>query len=211
MDVQSELHFEKENCAKQHEKHKLEVKRLMEKVKTLENENREIQQSYEEIRLVYSTKESNLEMEQNHEVSTPDVELSRLDNSSRPRSKGLLKTIVHQNGTTEYQLEDLIVYQYANGDVRQDHSGKERLTEYYYSHTKCWNVTYPSGDQVYYFEDGRREAHLCNGFVQILMKGHMSAYSCSCDDPTSVHSIPISEVSMKILHPCPQIAFPSLD
>ena len=112
---------------------------------------------------------------------------------------------VHENNTVETRWDDGVVqYVYENGDVRQ--SDGRGIVEYLYADIECWNTSYPDGDHVYYFKDGRRECHRADGTVQILLDGHQRAHGCCVSQSggkTTAASIPVDRINPKLLHACP--------
>ncbi len=111
----------------------------------------------------------------------------------------------HDNNTVERRWNDgssTVQYLYENGDVRQsDSSG---IVEYLYAGVDCWNTSYPDGDHVYYFKDGRRECHGADGTVQILVDGHHRAYGCCDGGSGTAAGIPVDKINPKLLQPCPR-------
>lgn len=119
------------------------------------------------------------------------------------RKKGIVR--VHENGTVETQWDDGVAqYTYENGDVRQSYA--HGIVEYLYADIGCWNTSYPDGEHMYYFKDGRRECHQVDGTVQILVDGHRQAYAC-CRPESGGHQAtkPISRdrVNPKLFQACP--------
>jgi len=122
-------------------------------------------------------------------------------------SDGSTSVHVHHydNNTVERRWNDgssTVQYLYENGDVRQsDSSG---IVEYLYAGVECWNTSYPDGDHVYYFKDGRRECHGADGTVQILVDGHHRAYGCCDGGSGTAAGIPVDKINPKLLQPCPR-------
>ena len=121
----------------------------------------------------------------------------------RERKEGVVR--VHENKTVETRWDDgAVQYVYDNGDVRQSYAFG--IVEYLYADIACWNTSYPGGDHVYYFKDGRRECHHADGTVQILVDGQRKAYAC-CRPESSAHqttaSIPEEHVNPKLLQAPP--------
>ena len=217
--VQSELGLIKEKLTGEVEKYKQEVGRILQQKKSLQAEVKELKRSLAEAKIHLGTPSP-----QSRSPSRQAFQDTRQEDLGTPK-RGMCppkKSPVHQrnqedlqcgetdeqtvskttyeNGTERTSWQGYACYEYTNGDIRQEHPSG--VVEYFYESLGCWHVAHTSGEDVYYFEDGRREAHLSNDVIQISLQGNPSAYSC-INGSTELHPIPLSDVNALLLCPCP--------
>jgi len=176
------------------QKHTLDVERYRERQKDLEEEIVMLRNS---LATRQSTKKNMMQspatpQDTSEYVSTPLI------------AQETVRVVHHENNTVEKQLSNGIVqFLYDNGDVRQSYESSGTV-EYFYSDIGCWDTSYPNGDHVYHFKDGRRECHCSDGTIQILLAGQKAAFSTTPSSP-NMQSIPLRSLNRKILQACPAI------
>ena len=215
--VQSELGLIKEKLTGEVEKYKQEAGRILQQKKNLQAEVKELKRSLAEAKIHLGTPSP-----ESRSPSRLAFQDTRQDDLATPKRGMCPPKPVHQrnqedsmpgetheqtaskttyeNGTERTAWQGYACYEYTNGDIRQEHPSG--VVEYFYESLGCWHVAHTSGEDVYYFDDGRREAHLKNDVIQISLQGNPSAYSC-INGSTELHPIPLSEVNALLLCPCP--------
>ena len=220
--MQEQVTKEREKAKLLTERHKLEAQRLQDRQHELEQQVKDLKSklmdSQNEIFHLMEKCESSKGRRSNDSeaVQTPHTKgqkYARMDPQNSPEHsedtsqdarslQSCVKTI-HANGTVEYAWENgRRKLEYSNGDVKQE--GVSGMVEYYYADVNCWNVSHPSGEEIYYFSEGRREAHLKDGTIQVLIEGHLSAYVCTSNGQAPSEKLPLSKLNVYLLYPCPQ-------
>ena len=191
--VQAALKDAKAKGKAQAQKHHVEISKYRDMERKMEEEIMDLQETLAKYRLMSDDVKP-------HSVRLP----STPDEQSCPASTQmncLVHEMRHSNNTVERQWENgSTQFVYENGDVRQ--TFESLVVQYYYSSIDCWNTSYPNGDHVYYFKDGRRECHCSDGTIQILLQNHQLAYSTQ-GPLHALQSIPIHNINTNILKPCP--------
>ena len=218
--VQSELGLTKEKLTAEVEKYKQEAGRILQQKKSLQAEVKELKRSLAEAKIHLGTPSpesrspSRLDFQdiRQDDLATPKRGMCppkkspvrhRNQEDSTPEDSTHEQTVSktkYENGTERTAWQGYACYEYTNGDIRQEHPSG--VVEYFYDSLGCWHVAHISGEDVYYFEDGRREAHLNNNVIQIALQGNPSAYSC-INGSIELKPIPLSEVNALLLCPCP--------
>lgn len=195
--VQAALKDAKAKGKAQAQKHHVEIAKYREREKTMEEEIMHLQETLAKYRLTSDDVKR-------HSVrlpSTPDEQPCPA--STEVMKHGIVEEIKHPNNTVERRWANgSKQFVYENGDVRQTFDSQ--VVQYYYSSIDCWNTSYPNGDHVYYFKDGRRECHCSDGTIQILLQNHQVAYSTQ-GPLHALQSIPIHSINTNLLQPCPTI------
>ena len=144
-------------------------------------------------------------------IQSPATPQDTSEHMSTPVSpQQTVRIVHHDNNTIEKQLSNgTVQFLYDNGDVRQSYESSG-IVEYFYSDIGCWDTSYPNGDHVYHFKDGRRECHCSDGIIQILLAGQQAAYSTK-PDSSKMQSIPLRSLNRKILQACPVIVSSTAD
>lgn len=102
--------------------------------------------------------------------STEDTEASVPLQELSPKSPKVVAPTVKcfDNGTICKQwLDGYSLTTYVNGDLKQ--TFPSGITEYYYASAQIWQVSHPSNIEVYYFPNGRVEAHHPDGLKEVLL------------------------------------------
>lgn len=177
------------------QKHTLDVERYKARQKDME----------EEILMLRNSLTTRQNTKRGAVVQSPSTPQDISECVSTPMSpQETIRVVHHDNNTIEKQLSNgTVQFLYENGDVRQSYQSSG-IVEYFYSDIGCWDTSYPNGDHVYHFKDGRRECHCSDGIIQILLAGQQAAFSTSCNS-TNMQSIPLRSLNKKILHSCPVI------
>ena len=217
-DYQLLIDEQKEKLKSEMQKHTTEIRGYKERQKRLEDDISVLQDTLANIHL--GQKDCISSFDSPTDVpGTPD-DTQRNDNrrfcakgskltSQSQGATSVLKQIQHKNQTVETIWSNgMIQFNYINGDVRKSYQDSG-VVDYFYCGIQCWNTTYPDGEYVFYFQDGRRECYCLDGKVQILLPDHQIVYSTSISEGDNIHCIPISAINTKILHPCPEESWSS--
>ena len=179
----------------------LDVERYRERQKEME----------EEITMLRNSLANRQNTKKGSTIQSPATPQDTSEHMSTPVSpQQTVRIVHHDNNTIEKQLSNgTVQFLYDNGDVRQSYESSG-IVEYFYSDIGCWDTSYPNGDHVYHFKDGRRECHCSDGIIQILLAGQQAAYSTKPDSST-MQSIPLRSLNRKILQACPVIVSSTAD
>ena len=205
------LHVQKEKLKSEMQKHATEIRGYRERQKRLEDDICVLQDTLANVSL--GQKDGLSYFDTSTDVpGTPDTHrynnrrfcTKGKDIPSQSQGATVLQQIQHNNKTVETVWSNgMIQFDYINGDVRRSYEDSG-VVDYFYRGIQCWNTTYPDGEYVFYFQDGRRECYSSDGKVQILLPDHLIVYSTSISEGANIRSIPISAINMKILQPCPE-------
>ena len=179
----------------------LDVERYRERQKEME----------EEITMLRNSLANRQNTKKGSTIQSPATPQDTSEHMSTPVSpQQTVRIVHHDNNTIEKQLSNgTVQFLYDNGDVRQSYESSG-IVEYFYSDIGCWDTSYPNGDHVYHFKDGRRECHCSDGIIQILLAGQQAAYSTK-PDSSKMQSIPLRSLNRKILQACPVIVSSTAD
>lgn len=181
------------------QKYKVDIDRYRDHQKLLEEEIATLQNALANV----STKETDDSiLKRDSFLQSPSTPQNVVKSSIALSKKEAVKVIHHDNHTVERNWPNgTVQFLYENGDIRQSYE-PSGIVEYFYSGVECWNASYPDGDHIYYFKDGRRECHGSDGTIQILLGDHQMAYSTT-KESSDMMSIPVTSINLKILQSCP--------
>jgi len=217
--VQGELGLIKEKLTGEVKKYKQEADRIFQQKKSLEAQVKELKMLLAEAKIHLSAPCPEPPSPGGHAIrENRQDDLTTPKRGICPPKKGLhqrdqedslpgethsqdVSKTKYENGTEKTAWQGYACYEYTNGDIRQEYPSGG--VEYFYNSLGCWHIAHTSGEDVYYFEDGRREAHLKNDVIQISLQGNPNAYSCA-NGSSELHLIPLSDVNALLLCPCPR-------
>lgn len=192
------LKMQRDKMKSEVQKHALDVERYRAREKELEEEIVMLRNSLATMTTRQNTKKVSILQS----PATPEETIECI--SSPSNTKETIRVVHHDNNTVEKHLSHgTVQFLYENGDVRQSYE-TSGIVEYFYSDIACWDTSYPNGDHVYHFKDGRRECHSSDGTIQVLLAGQQAAYSTSMES-SDLQSIPMRSLNRRILHACPVI------